>query len=166
MGCFSGRLMSAASDQKLFCRLCSPFCCSFDEFVEEKVIPRPAPPPSWLLPLCWFSFRTQSPYPGAFSGQNPGLPTRDWLGAPSCARKQGKCMQPSCLNDYGGSGAMWFRCWEDWTNKKEMRELSSQITRYLFQNLFIIEICKTNGFLARNGSIFFLVSAERETQFV
>ena len=37
MGCFSGRLMSAASDQKLFCKLCSPFCCSFDEFVEEKV---------------------------------------------------------------------------------------------------------------------------------
>ena len=30
--------MSAASDQKLFCKLCSPFCCSFDEFVEEKVI--------------------------------------------------------------------------------------------------------------------------------
>ena len=38
MGCFSGHLMSAASDQKLFCKLCSPFCCSFDEFVEEKVI--------------------------------------------------------------------------------------------------------------------------------
>ena len=38
MGCFSGRLMSAASDQKLFCKVCSPFCCSFDEFVEEKVI--------------------------------------------------------------------------------------------------------------------------------
>ena len=38
MGCFSGRLMSAASDQKFFYRLCSPFCCSFDEFVEEKVI--------------------------------------------------------------------------------------------------------------------------------
>ena len=38
MGCFSGRLMSAASNQKLFCKLCSPFCCSFDEFVEEKVI--------------------------------------------------------------------------------------------------------------------------------
>ena len=38
MGCFSGRLMSAASDQKLFCKLRSPFCCSFDEFVEEKVI--------------------------------------------------------------------------------------------------------------------------------
>ena len=29
--------MSAASDQKLFCELCSPFCCSFNEFVEEKV---------------------------------------------------------------------------------------------------------------------------------
>ena len=38
MGCFSGRLMSTANDQKLFCKLCSPFCCSFDEFVEEKVI--------------------------------------------------------------------------------------------------------------------------------
>ena len=38
MGCFSERLMSAASDQKLFCKLCSPFCCSFNEFVEEKVI--------------------------------------------------------------------------------------------------------------------------------
>ena len=38
MGCFSGRLMSAASDQKLFCKLCSLFCYSFDEFVEEKVI--------------------------------------------------------------------------------------------------------------------------------
>ena len=38
MGCFSGHLMSAASDRKLFCKLCSPFCCSFDEFVEEKVI--------------------------------------------------------------------------------------------------------------------------------
>ena len=38
MGCFSGHLMSAASDQKLFCKLCSPFCCSSDEFVEEKVI--------------------------------------------------------------------------------------------------------------------------------
>ena len=30
--------MSAASDQKLFCKLCAPFCCSFDEFVEKKVI--------------------------------------------------------------------------------------------------------------------------------
>ena len=55
MGCFSGRLMSAASDQKLFCKLCSPFCCSFDEFVEEKVISRSyssailTPPPSLLL---------------------------------------------------------------------------------------------------------------------
>ena len=38
MGCFSGRLMSSASDQKLFCNLSSPFSCSFDEFVEEKVI--------------------------------------------------------------------------------------------------------------------------------
>ena len=56
MGCFSGRLMSAASDQKLFCQLCSPFCCSFDEFVEEKgispsyfsAILTPPPTFSWL----------------------------------------------------------------------------------------------------------------------
>ena len=38
MGCFSGHLMSAASDQKLFCVLCSLFNCSFDEFVGEKVV--------------------------------------------------------------------------------------------------------------------------------
>ena len=30
--------MSATSDQKLFCKLCSPFNCSFDEFVREKVV--------------------------------------------------------------------------------------------------------------------------------
>ena len=38
MGCFSGRLMSSASDQKLFCELCSVFNCSIDEFVGEKVV--------------------------------------------------------------------------------------------------------------------------------
>ena len=35
---FLGYLMSAASDQKLFCELCSAFNCSFDEFVGEKVV--------------------------------------------------------------------------------------------------------------------------------
>ena len=38
MGCFSGRLMSSASDQKLFCDVCSAFKCSFDEFLGEKVV--------------------------------------------------------------------------------------------------------------------------------
>ena len=38
MGCFSGRLMSSASDQKLFCEICSAFSYSFDEFVGEKVV--------------------------------------------------------------------------------------------------------------------------------
>ena len=59
MGCFSGRLMSAASDQKLFCELCSAFSCSFDEFVGEKVVSPSysstilAPPLSYrLLMLC------------------------------------------------------------------------------------------------------------------
>ena len=65
MGCFSGRLMSAASDQKLFCKLCSPFCCSFDEFVEEKVIflsyssaiLTPPPPSCCLISLCPIYFQ-------------------------------------------------------------------------------------------------------------
>ena len=38
MGCFSGCLMSSASDQKLFCGVCSAFEWSFDEFVGEKVV--------------------------------------------------------------------------------------------------------------------------------
>ena len=38
MGCFSGCLMSSASDQKLFCGVCSAFKRSFDEFVGEKVV--------------------------------------------------------------------------------------------------------------------------------
>ena len=38
MGCFSGCLMSSASDQKLFCGVCSVLKRSFDEFVGEKVV--------------------------------------------------------------------------------------------------------------------------------
>ena len=38
MGCFSGHLMTSASDQKLFCEVCSAFSYSFDEFVREKVV--------------------------------------------------------------------------------------------------------------------------------
>ena len=41
MGCFSGCLMSSASNQKLFCGVCSAFKCSFDEFVGEKVVSPP-----------------------------------------------------------------------------------------------------------------------------
>ena len=37
-GCFSGQLMTSASDQKLFCEVCSAFGYSFDEFVGEKVV--------------------------------------------------------------------------------------------------------------------------------
>ena len=46
MICFSGCLMSSASIQKLFCGIYSALKCSFDEFVREKVVPRPIPPPS------------------------------------------------------------------------------------------------------------------------
>ena len=61
MGCFSGRLMSAASDQKLFCKLCSPFCCSFDEFVEEKVI-SPSYSSAILTPPLNFFLREEDDY--------------------------------------------------------------------------------------------------------
>ena len=46
MICFSGCLMSSASIQKLFCGIYSALKCSFDEFLREKVISRPIPPPS------------------------------------------------------------------------------------------------------------------------
>ena len=59
MGCFSGRLMSAASDQKLFCELCSAFNCSFDEFVGEKVV-SPSYSSAILTPPSRASFSTET----------------------------------------------------------------------------------------------------------
>ena len=56
-GCFSGCLMSSAGIQKLFCGIDSAFKCSFDEFVEEKVVSLSyssailGPPPSDVLKL-------------------------------------------------------------------------------------------------------------------
>ena len=38
MGCLSGCLISSASIQKLFCRICSVLKYSFNEFVWEKVV--------------------------------------------------------------------------------------------------------------------------------
>ena len=38
MGSLSGCLMSSASIQKLLCRICSVFKCSFGEFVGEKMV--------------------------------------------------------------------------------------------------------------------------------
>ena len=38
MDCFSGRLITSASGQKLFCELCSAFNYSFNESVGEKVV--------------------------------------------------------------------------------------------------------------------------------
>ena len=57
MGCFSGRLMTSASDQKLFCEGCSVLNCSFHEFVGEKVVSPSCSsaflaPPSHLL-ISW-----------------------------------------------------------------------------------------------------------------
>ena len=39
MGCLSGCLMSSASIQKLFCRICSDFKCPFNEFGGESGLP-------------------------------------------------------------------------------------------------------------------------------
>ena len=58
MICFSGYLMSSASIQKLFCRVCSVLKCSFDEFVREKVVSPSysstilGPPPELMLLNC------------------------------------------------------------------------------------------------------------------
>ena len=52
-GCLSGYLVSSASVQKLFCGSCSTFKWSFDEFMGEKVVSHPIPPPSWYCPLCF-----------------------------------------------------------------------------------------------------------------
>ena len=38
MGSLSWCLMSSANIQKSFCGICSPFKCSFDEFVGKKVV--------------------------------------------------------------------------------------------------------------------------------
>ena len=38
IGCFSWCLMSSAGIEKLFCGIYSVFKCSFDEFVQEKVV--------------------------------------------------------------------------------------------------------------------------------
>ena len=57
MSCFSGHLMTSASDQKLFCEVCSMFRHSFDEFLGEKVVSPSysstilAPPPEKLRPI-------------------------------------------------------------------------------------------------------------------
>ena len=54
MGCFSGRLMSSASDQKLFCEVCSAFNCSFDELVGEKVVSQSYSSAILAPPVTWF----------------------------------------------------------------------------------------------------------------
>ena len=44
--------MSCASDQKLFCAVCSAFSCYFDEFVGEKVV-SPSYSSAILVPSLW-----------------------------------------------------------------------------------------------------------------
>ena len=67
MGCFSGCLMTSASDQKLFCEACSAFNYSFDEFVGEKVV-SPSysfailAPPTYPSILAWEIPWTEEPW--------------------------------------------------------------------------------------------------------
>ena len=56
MGCFSGCLMTSASNQNLFCEVCSVFNCSFDEFVGEKVL-SPSYSSAILAPPLCHSFK-------------------------------------------------------------------------------------------------------------
>ena len=81
MGCFSGCLMSSASIQKLFCGIYSAFKCSFDEFVEEKVVSLSyssiflGPPPAYLTSRQstqfemsdWMKHELESKLPGEIS---------------------------------------------------------------------------------------------------
>ena len=68
MGCFSGRLMTSASDQKMFFEVCSVFTCSFDEFVGEKVVSL-SYSSALLAPPTWTSLR------GHHSAYHPDLVT-------------------------------------------------------------------------------------------
>ena len=61
MGCLSGCLVSSASVQKLFCRSCSAFTWSFNEFVGEKVVP-PSYSSAILGPALEFCFWWSSFY--------------------------------------------------------------------------------------------------------
>ena len=55
MGYFSGCLMSSASDQILFCGVCSAFKWSFNEFVGEKVV-SPSYSSAILSSPLWLTF--------------------------------------------------------------------------------------------------------------
>ena len=55
LGCFSGRLMSPASDQKLFCEFAQRSIVFQMNLWGRKWSPRPVPPPSWLLPSTDFN---------------------------------------------------------------------------------------------------------------
>ena len=111
MGCFSGHLISAASDQKLFCKLCSLFCCSLDEFVEEKAI---SPSYSSAILTCLYPLKhkrpigivTEAVWPVGGRRVHDGGPTpllKDWL---LCGRV---CQAPSAQAHFG-----WFLCFEVW----------------------------------------------------
>ena len=113
MGCFSGCLMSAASDQKLFCKLCSPVCCSFDEFVEEKVISASyssailTPPCRWILYQLNHKGNLRIPdwvaYPFSSRSSQPGIKLAspefqaDSLPMSTCYSVQFSSVTQSCL---------------------------------------------------------------------
>ena len=69
LGCFSGCVMSSASDQKLFYGVCSAFKWSFHEFVGEKVV-SPSYSSTMLTPSLWgLNFKTPPGKPSLGRGK-------------------------------------------------------------------------------------------------
>ena len=91
MGCFSGRLMTSASDQKLFCEVFSAFNYSFNEFVGEKVV-SPSYSSTILAP-------PRKLYAGQEATVRTGREKIDWLqiGEGVC---QGCILSPCLFNLY------------------------------------------------------------------
>ena len=73
MGCLSGCLISSASIQKLFCRICSACKYSFDECVGEKVVSPSYSSAILGLPPgdCLTNYQTQQSHFWAYTLRNP-----------------------------------------------------------------------------------------------
>ena len=122
MGCFSGRLMSVASDQKLFCELCSPFC-SFDEFVEEKVISPSCSSAIFTPPQKYFYLSTY------FLVLSRRMKLAITKFRNSYGEGDGSPLQCSCLENPGR--AWWaavFGVAQSWTRLKRLSSSSSMLS--------------------------------------
>ena len=108
MGCFSGCLMSSVSIQKLFCGIYSAFKCSFDEFVQEKVVSLSYSSTILGPPLMSQLFNTLSMFvtdkESACNAEDPGLIPRSGR---SPGEGHGNSLQYSCLENPMDTVAWW-----------------------------------------------------------